>query len=71
MTVGSIAIRPMAETDIEPAADLLLRHEFGDRLAFFRWAIILNSRLTCALAIAACRFDISAGCLFASADLPA
>ena len=32
-------IRPMTPADIEPATDLLLRGEFGDRGGFFRWAI--------------------------------
>jgi GNAT superfamily N-acetyltransferase len=32
-------IRQMTATDVEPAADLLLRGDFGDRLGFLAWAI--------------------------------
>ena len=33
------AIRPMTGADLEPAADLLRRHDFGERLDFFGWAL--------------------------------
>jgi GNAT superfamily N-acetyltransferase len=39
MTGDGIAIRPMTAADVEPAADLLHRGDFGDRLGFFRWAV--------------------------------
>jgi predicted N-acetyltransferase YhbS len=39
MTAGEPRIRPMASADLEPAADLLRRGDFGERLEFFRWAI--------------------------------
>jgi GNAT superfamily N-acetyltransferase len=32
-------IRPMTIADAEPAADLLRRHDFGERLDFFTWAL--------------------------------
>ena len=32
-------IRPMTPADVEPAADLLRRGDFGERLDFFDWAI--------------------------------
>ena len=39
MTTTRTRIRLMQPEDIEEAADLLHRHEFGDRLDFFRWAL--------------------------------
>ena len=39
MTIASQLIRPMTAADPEPAADLLRRGDFGDRLGFFQWAI--------------------------------
>jgi GNAT superfamily N-acetyltransferase len=39
MTIASQLIRPMTAADAEPAADLLRRGDFGDRLGFFQWAI--------------------------------
>jgi ribosomal protein S18 acetylase RimI-like enzyme len=39
MTIASLLIRPMSAADPEPAADLLRRGDFGDRLGFFHWAI--------------------------------
>jgi len=39
MTVATDLIRPMTAADTAPAAELLLRHEFGDRLGFFDWAV--------------------------------
>ena len=39
MTRPAPLIRPMTAADVEPAADLLRRGDFGERLEFFRWAI--------------------------------
>ncbi len=39
MATPTVRIRPMTSVDVEPAADLLRRGDFGDRLDFFRWAI--------------------------------
>lgn len=39
MVTPSARIRPMSTADLEPAADLLRRGDFGERLDFFRWAI--------------------------------
>jgi GNAT superfamily N-acetyltransferase len=39
MTRRVVPIRRMTPTDVEPAADLLRRGEFGERRDFFRWAI--------------------------------
>ena len=39
MSSVAAAIRPMQPADVEPAAELLRRGDFGDRLDFFRWAI--------------------------------
>ena len=38
MTAGAV-IRPMTLDDAAPAADLIRRHDFGDRLDFFTWAL--------------------------------
>jgi predicted N-acetyltransferase YhbS len=32
-------IRPMTPSDVEPAADVLLRGDFGDRRGFFEWSM--------------------------------
>jgi GNAT superfamily N-acetyltransferase len=34
-----VAIRPMAAVDVAPSADLLRRGDFGEREAFFAWAL--------------------------------
>ncbi|HUQ78943.1 MAG TPA: GNAT family N-acetyltransferase [Patescibacteria group bacterium] len=39
MVTLSARVRPMTAADLEPAADLLRRGDFGDRLDFFSWAI--------------------------------
>ncbi len=39
MTIASQLIRPMTAADPEPAADVLRRGDFGERLGFFQWAI--------------------------------
>ena len=39
MTLTRETIRPMTLADAAPAADLLLHHDFGERLDFFTWAI--------------------------------
>jgi GNAT superfamily N-acetyltransferase len=41
MTVGLAAVRSMQAADVEEAADLLRRGEFGERLDFFEWALTL------------------------------
>ena len=38
MTNGAV-IRPMRPADVDEAAELLHRHEFGDRRDFLRWAV--------------------------------
>lgn len=39
MTVSGAAIRPMTAADTAPAAELLRRGDWGERLVFFDWAI--------------------------------
>jgi GNAT superfamily N-acetyltransferase len=39
VTVSGALIRPMTAADTEPAAELLRRGDWGERLAFFDWAI--------------------------------
>ncbi len=39
MTIASQLIRPMTASDPEPAAELLRRGDFGERLGFFQWAM--------------------------------
>lgn len=39
MVTSSVRIRPLTPADLEPAADLLRRGDFGERLDFFSWAI--------------------------------
>jgi GNAT superfamily N-acetyltransferase len=39
MTVSGAVIRPMTAADTEPAAELLRRGDWGERLVFFDWAI--------------------------------
>ena len=39
MTVVRETIRAMRAADIDEAVELLLRHDFGDRRDFFRWAL--------------------------------
>jgi GNAT superfamily N-acetyltransferase len=39
-TTRSALIRPMTTADTEPAAELLLRGDWGERLLFFSWAIM-------------------------------
>src|SRR4051812_38183954 len=39
MTISGATIRPMRPDDADAAADLLRRHDFGDRIDFFRWAM--------------------------------
>jgi GNAT superfamily N-acetyltransferase len=34
-----VTIRPMTARDVDPAADVLLRGEWGDRRLFFAWAV--------------------------------
>src|ERR1700741_3575280 len=33
------AIRPMPPSDVAPAADVIRRHDFGEREQYFAWAI--------------------------------
>jgi GNAT superfamily N-acetyltransferase len=39
MTLARATIRPMTTADTEPAADLLRRGDFGERLSFFDWTL--------------------------------
>ena len=39
MTIASDCVRPMTAADTGPAADVLRRGEFGERLPFFEWAV--------------------------------
>jgi GNAT superfamily N-acetyltransferase len=39
MTVSGAVIRPMRAADTEPAAELLRRGDWGERLVFFDWAV--------------------------------
>ncbi len=38
--MAGILIRPMEAADVAPAADIMLRGEWGDRTAFLAWAVV-------------------------------